>query len=504
MMVPSFEQFKSVPPGASAAFLKKLDFYADPFWLYERFRGGTSVLLESARAGQDSGRYSLMARRPFMTFHCKRGAVTVVSGRKQKKRGAPLEVLKRLMHAWRAPSAPGFPPFTGGAVGFFAYEAKNLVEPGLPQTAPDDLGLPDIYLLFFDRGLLVDHKEKALWMFVTVKRRGPARRVYADAAMKLKRLERELRRRFVRRPAVVGDAPRSPDVKRVVCLSTAARFMHSVETAKRHIRAGDIFQANISQRFDLPMGPLQALEVYRRLRKINPSPFFGLLETPGFQIISGSPERLVKLENGVVETRPIAGTRKRGRTSAQDRTVALELLLNEKERAEHIMLVDLERNDLGRVAEFGSVSVDQFMILEDYSHVKHIVSNVRGVLRRGLDALDVIRAFFPGGTITGAPKVRCMEIIDTLEPVARGPYTGSLGYLSFTGNMDLNIIIRSLVLRAGRAHLQVGAGIVADSQARKEYEETLYKAEAVLAALFGEAATRAFFSKLRTAADAVG
>ncbi len=227
-----------------------------------------------------------------------------------------------------------------------------------------------------------------------------------------------------------------------------------------------------------------AREIYGNLRAINPSPFFGLLETDGFALVSGSPERLVCLKNDVLETRPIAGTRPRGANPSEDDAKSLELLLSAKERAEHVMLVDLERNDLGRVAEYGSVEVDELMAIEDYSHVKHIVSNVRAVLRKELGAVDAFQALFPGGTITGAPKLRCLEVIDALEPVARGPYTGSLGYFSFDGAMDFNIIIRSLFLKNGRAYLGAGAGIVADSDPEKEYDETLHKAEAVLRAAF--------------------
>ena len=271
-----------------------------------------------------------------------------------------------------------------------------------------------------------------------------------------------------------------------------ADYIERVRRCKEYIRAGDIYQANLSHRFTIdlgdaaragtgPLGPA----LFGRFREVNPSPFSGLLVFDDLCLVSSSPERLVRLQGRRVDTRPIAGTRPRGQTVAEDRQLAEDLLTNAKERAEHLMLVDLERNDLGRVCRYGTVRSDEFMVLERYSHVSHIVSNITGELRDGADGLDLIRAVFPGGTITGVPKIRCMEIIEELEPVRRGPYTGSLGYVSWSGDLDLNILIRTLVLTGGRGYLQVGAGIVADSDPGREYEETLYKAEALLAALRG-------------------
>ncbi|MEK9172825.1 MAG: anthranilate synthase component I family protein, partial [Nitrospirota bacterium] len=247
--------------------------------------------------------------------------------------------------------------------------------------------------------------------------------------------------------------------------------------------AGDIYQANLSHRFSVELGGRSPRSIYRRLREINPSPFSALLELPDVTLVSCSPERLVRLSGTGVDTRPIAGTRPRGSSTDEDRLLVEDLLMSPKERAEHIMLVDLERNDLGRVCAYGSVRVDEFMAVERYSHVSHIVSNIRGHLAPGRDALDLVRAVFPGGTVTGVPKVRCMEIIDELEPVRRGPYTGSIGYLSPSGDLDLNIIIRTLVVAGEQASLHVGAGIVADSDPVREYQETLFKAEALLKAL---------------------
>ena len=264
---------------------------------------------------------------------------------------------------------------------------------------------------------------------------------------------------------------------------TKQGFEDVVRRAKEYIAAGDIYQANLSQRFSVGIDAVNPLELYERLSEINPSPFACYLDLDGLKIVSSSPERLLKLEDGLVQTRPIAGTRPRGKTRLEDLALSCELILSDKERAEHIMLVDLERNDLGRVCEYGSVKVDELMALEDYSHVIHIVSNVAGRLKNGRDMFDLLAAAFPGGTITGCPKIRCMQIIDELEPVARNIYTGSIGYLGFNQDMDLNIAIRTMVIKDSTAYLQVGAGIVADSDPQKEYYETLYKAQAMFKAL---------------------
>ncbi|MGH7198829.1 MAG: anthranilate synthase component I family protein [Candidatus Omnitrophota bacterium] len=447
----------------------------DPFAVFQHWRSaGPGVLLESARRSSRTGRTSLVAKDPFLIFEAKGDRVVLREGRSTRVlRADPFKTLSALLEKYATPALPGFPPFTGGAVGYVGYEAKNIIEPGLFRRLPDDVGLPDITFLFFDEAVVWDHEAGELTLFAGGASAGP----------KLDRLERILEETASCAKSREEDAPVRSAGEITRTFSRQA-FIRSVKKVKAFIRRGEIFQANLSQRFSFKMDE-DASGIYPRLRRINPSSFFGILEGGSFQILSGSPERLVRLENGVIETRPIAGTRSRGKTAREDAALSLELLLSEKERAEHIMLVDLERNDMGRVAEYGTVHADELMAVEDYSHVKHIVSNVRGSLRGGLGAVDVFKAFFPGGTITGAPKIRCMQIIDELEPVARGPYTGSLGYFSFSGNMDFNILIRSLVLKDGRGHLQAGAGIVADSDPGKEYDETLYKAEALWKALFG-------------------
>ncbi len=471
------------------ASFKKIDLSCTPSALYRALRGtGPGVLLESARVSPRLGRWSLVSARPRAVLRWQNGKTTFgPPGRPAKTLGAdPFDALQKLLRERRTARTDGAPPFAGGAVGFVGYEAKAFIEPALTRYAREDLGLPWMYFLFLNEGVLFDHTSGETLLFAA----DGGRTALGALEKKVHRaLRTTLSWNFEKKAAV-----RSP---RLECSVSRRKFIAMVMKAKEHIRRGDIYQANLSQRFTFPLTS-SADAVYERLKALNPSSFFGFLDAGDFQILSGSPERLLKLEGRRLETRPIAGTRPRGRGADKDRAVSLELLLSEKERAEHVMLLDLERNDLGRVAEYGSVAVDELMALEDYSHVKHIVSNVRAVLRDGLDAVDAFKAFFPGGTITGAPKVRSMQVIDALEPVARGPYTGSMGYFSFTGDMDFNIIIRSLVLQNGRAHLQVGAGIVADSDPEREYDETLHKAEAVLAAVFGPVPARGIIRRLRT------
>ena len=469
-------------------FFQKTSFSGTPLEAYRVLKGvRPAVLLESARLTPGQGRYSLAASDPAMIFEYKNGRLRLSArdGKKSVPTENPLAILKSLLREKSVPRAAGFPPFAGGAVGFAGYEAKKLFEPTLAGPPVEDLGLPWLYFLFLEEGLLFDHQTGENHLFCVSSSAAAAARRHRFLEMKLKA-----------RPPKPREEKKNPKAVDVVSSVTKKQFVAMVEAAQRHIRVGDIFQANLSQRFTFPLD--ESVEaVYEKLKKVNPSSFFGILDAGDFRILSGSPERLLKLDGNRLETRPISGTRPRDADVRKDRAVSRELLLNEKERAEHIMLVDLERNYLGRVAEYGSVRVNELMTVEDYSHVKHIVSGVTAVLKKGLHAVDAFSAFFPGGTITGAPKVRAMEIIDELEPVARGPYTGSLGYFSFTGDMDFNIIIRSLVVKDGLAHLQVGAGIVADSDPGKEYDETLYKAEAVLTALFGVPRTRELFRKFR-------
>ena len=401
--------------------------------------------------------------------------------------GNALAAFADYMKRSRMPKPDGLPPFWGGAVGCFSYDLVRQFE-SFPSLAHDDLNLPDMQFIFVEMLAAIDHSTGMLHLIFSPPPErflGESReKLYREGCDRLAELEARLAVPTVDRPSAVEALSIAPDQSR-------ERYIEQVRRCQEYISAGDIYQANLSHRFtiDSPTSFDRADEMaaglYQRLRNMNPSPFSALLSLDQVRLISSSPERLVRLNGCHVETRPIAGTRPRGRNSIEDKWMTDELLANTKERAEHLMLVDLERNDLGRICRYGTARVDEFMTVEQYSHVNHLVSNVTGTLREGLDGFDVIRAVFPGGTITGVPKIRCMEIIEALEPVRRGLYTGSLGYVSWSGDLDLNIIIRTLVLAGGRGYLQVGAGIVADSDPAREYRETLLKAEGILKALGG-------------------
>jgi aminodeoxychorismate synthase component I len=463
-------------------------------------RDGHPVLLESVRVNNRTGRYSFVTADPYLIFKSRGDNVelslpktpTGKYGRRAAMNRKPLVKLRELLANYRTARVDGLPPFTGGAVGFFSYDFAHQIEK-LPRTVRTDIDIPEAYFVFVDTVIAFDHLLEKAWVIVNpgareqemgFRRPEPDQweRLYYEAKTRLIDLSSKLAAR-----ADEGMVPFSQKsgTRRFTLAPnmTKDQFESMVVQCKEYIAAGDIYQANLSQRFSASIRDADPLRLYAILRNINPSSFAAYLDFGDLQLVGSSPERLIRLFGGIADTRPIAGTRRRGKDSTETRTLSEELLTNEKERAEHIMLLDLERNDLGRVCEYGTVRVDELMAVEDYSHVIHIVSNVRGTLAPGRDAFDLFRAVFPGGTITGVPKVRCMEIIDELEPVARGPYTGSVGYLSNAGDMDLNIIIRTFVVKDGIAHLQVGAGIVADSVPEQEYLETLQKAEALKKAL---------------------
>jgi anthranilate/para-aminobenzoate synthase component I len=460
---------------------------------------GYSVLLESCRVNEKTGRYSFVAADPYLIFRSRGDTVeldwTVAPRGKYGKRASmkrrPLQKLRELMSNYRTEHITGLPPFTGGAMGFLSYDLVHQFE-RLPRLAVDDLGIPETYFIFVDLIIAFDHVLNKAWIIVNpgareqemgFRRPDPDEwgRLYDEAVERLKAAGKRLLATGERREARGGG--RQVKSVRLEPNMTRERFESMVIRCKEYIAAGDIYQANLSQRFSAKIGGTDTFHLYKVLREINPSPFAAYMDFGDLTLVSSSPERLIRLRDGVADTRPIAGTRRRGGDIDETKALSAELLTNEKERAEHIMLLDLERNDMGKVCDYGTVRVDEMMVVEDYSHVIHIVSNVRGELARGKDCFDLIRAVFPGGTITGVPKVRCMEIIDELEPVARGPYTGSIGYISNSGDMDLNIIIRTFVVKDGIAYVQTGAGIVADSDPGREYVETLQKAEALKKAL---------------------
>ena len=438
--------------------------WLDPFDCFIRLReDGPSFIFESHAGSPKTSRYSFIGVDP-----------KIIINNKSDDPDISVELVRQLSLRNRVQRIDGIPPFVGGIVGYFGYGFAHLIET-LPHKACNDLQIPDIVLMNVDIVVSFDNVLQKGWIIATVRENGP------DELMCRKRVS-EVGDKIRQRNGIVKTC-RYNLKTRLMSNLTKKEYMDMVTRCKEYISSGDIFQANLSQRLSAQVKGIDPLNLYRILRRINPSPFSAFFDTGEMQLVSSSPERLVRLNEGIVETRPIAGTRPRGVDQLKNRIQQQELLTDEKERAEHIMLVDLERNDIGRVCRFGSVHVDEFMVLEPYSHVTHIVSNVTGSIRQDKDAIDLIQAVFPGGTITGVPKIRCMEIIDELETTARGPYTGSLGYISNTGDMDFNIIIRTFVIKDGWAHVQVGAGIVADSDPVREYNETLYKAEALIKTL---------------------
>ncbi len=376
-------------------------------------------------------------------------------------------VLKRILKENQSCGTKPSPFFTGGFVGYFGYEAADLCDK-IKFRVKSSPSVPRVYLGFFRKVIVFDHQKRVYHLGVH------------GAQRATRNVQQEKLKTYFESSAV--EAKRHFKMKKLTAEMTKGRFEGMVRKAKEYIRAGDIYQANLSQRFSFEYQG-SSLELYGKLRAINPSPFSCFLRARDLEIVSSSPERLVRKKGRVCETRPIAGTCPARGSLRRMGEWRKNLLRNEKEKAEHLMLVDLERNDLGRVCDYRSVKVREFMTLEKYSHVVHIVSKITGRLKKGKDALDVIKAMFPGGTITGCPKIRCMQIIDELESVRRGIYTGSLGYIDLHGDMDLNIVIRTILLKKGRGHLQVGAGIVHDSDPEKEYEETLHKAKALTQAL---------------------
>ncbi|MEP6754893.1 MAG: anthranilate synthase component I, partial [Chthonomonadales bacterium] len=388
----------------------------------------------------------------------------------------PLHALKRVLNRFKFVELPGLPPFCGGAVGFMAYDMVRHFEK-LPDSTVDDIGADDCRFLFTDTLLIFDHLKHKLKVLCLARIDGDVEAAYKNAVSKIEDLVERLHRPL-HLPRV---RQRQADLT-IEANMTQAEYEDKVERCKEYIYAGDAFQVVPSLRFSVKLDACP-FEVYRALRSINPSPYMYYLDLRDCQIVGTSPEILVTLEGGKVTVRPIAGTRKRGATDDEDQEFADDLLADEKERAEHIMLVDLGRNDVGRVAKFGTVRVDELMIIERYSHVMHIVSNVSAQLADGLDVFDVTRACFPAGTLTGAPKVRAMEIIEELEPTRRGVYGGAVGYYSFNGDMDFAIAIRTSMVVDGTAYVQAGAGVVADSIPSNEYHECVNKAKAIISAI---------------------
>lgn len=489
----------------------------EPFW---RRTAKPAFVLESGKVG----RYTYFGAEPVASVSGKADRARIVEyeprlgdeetlkeRRVIERSGPPLRVVKEWMRPYRTPAVEGAPPFTGGCVGYWGYDVARSIE-RLPSQAADDLELPDYEWMMLRRLWVCDLAEPALYCIVHVQipdGQGPGRsdaleRLYREAEAETGDMaawwnealaeseddglaaKREAAFRAIsRKDALEMDIESIPGI---VIGFPKPRFIEAVRQIQRYIAQGDVFQVNLSVRQSRRLTTASE-DIYEWLRLLNPSPYMGLLRFPRYELVSGSPELLVKLVDGVLETRPIAGTRPRGADEQEDLRLAAELTANEKERAEHIMLVDLLRNDLGRVSRYGTVRVTDLMVVESYSHVMHIVSHIRGKLAEGKDAFDSIAAVFPGGTITGAPKIRTMEIIEELEPCRRGPYTGSIGWIDYGGNMELNIIIRTLIVAGGIGYVQSGAGIVIDSVPEREFTESLNKAKALWKAiLYSESA----------------
>jgi len=467
-----------------------------PLSAYQKIRGqGESFLFESIEGGEHLGRYSFVGCNPRAVIKQTGNRIEVIEGGKVVEKFAipakpnddcgqcvkdGLEVIEQVLARFRPVTLPDLPRFTGGAVGFIGYEFIHDVEPVVPRPPRDELGTPTMYFLIADQLLVFDRVAQTVTIIVNaVLENGVAPDdAYEEAVGEIERiislLEQPMQNHLVPVPQA-ADAPLESN-------QTKERFLANVAKAKEYIRTGDIFQVVGSQRFSTPFNA-SPLDLYRAVRTINPSPYMFLLELDGFALVGASPEIHVRCENRQVEIRPIAGTRRRGRTEEEDQALEAELLADPKERAEHVMLVDLARNDIGRVCEFGSVAPKDLMIIERYSHVMHIVTQVEGRLAADKTPYDLMRATFPAGTLSGAPKIRAMQIISELERTTRGPYGGCVGYFSFNGNLDCCITIRTALLKDGKAYVQAGGGWVADSEPEAEFQETVNKSKAMLKAV---------------------
>ena len=454
-----------------------------PVSAYQKLRGkGPTFLLESVEGGEHIGRYSFVGVSPGATMTQRGNAVIVTEGRKKTRvpfRRDPLEVVEQVMSRYQPVALPNLPRFTGGAVGFLGYEFIHYVEPVVPRPKRDDLGTPGMCFMLADTILIFDRARQTIKVVSNAHIKGDADAAYNAACRRIATVVAKLRR-----PLPTRHIEYRLDVAPLAMESNmpVERYHAMVRKAKEYIKAGDIIQTVLSQRFSAKVRA-KPLDVYRALRSVNPSPYMFILELDGFSLVGASPEVHVRCEDGKVEIRPIAGTRKRGATPAEDLALEKDLLADEKERAEHLMLVDLARNDIGRVCDFGTVRVEEFMVIERYSHVMHIVTQVEGALQKTRTVYDLMRATFPAGTVSGAPKIRAMQIISDQEATQRGPYAGAVGYFSFNGNLDCCITLRTAVLKDGRVYVQAGGGIVDDSTPENEFQETVNKSMALRKAI---------------------
>ncbi len=458
-----------------------------PVTAFAKIKSNYSFLLESIEGGEKIGRYSFLGADPILTFKSKGRNVEIIrEGKIEKKQGDPFAILKNLYQQFKAVKIPALPRFHGGFVGYFGYDTVRFIEK-IPDKNPDPLNLYDIQLMLTESFLAFDHLKHKIIVIANAFIGKDPEKAYEKALNKINSIEKKvscnLKLSEFSLPVRQAGLPKNKEVVKTKSNYSPAEFKKMVEKAKVYIKKGDIIQVVPSQRFTAEI-KTDPFNVYRLLRIINPSPYLFFLNFKDTQLVGSSPEVMVRLEEKTATLRPIAGTRPRGKTQLEDQSLEKELLADKKEIAEHIMLVDLARNDLGRVCENKSIKVEDFMTIERYSHVMHIVSNVSGKLKNNLDCFDLFKASFPAGTVSGAPKIRAMEIIDEIEKVRRTFYAGAVGYMDFAGNMDTGIAIRTILIQDKKAYLQVGAGIVADSIPQKEYQETLNKAQGLLQAIF--------------------
>ncbi len=467
-IVPVFREFLADMETPVSAF-RKID--SSPF----------GFLLESVERGGNIGRYSFLGSDPRIIFRSKGKEITLTENgvvREYSVEGNPLDELARLIARYKAVELPELHRFTGGAVGYISYDVIQYIE-DIPQRNEDDIPLPELYFLITDTVLIFDHVNRTLKVVSNALIDSSPEQAYREAIARIDRFVGMLSRPLQPSTVSTSGVLQFPEVR---CRFSKQEFKQAVRKSKEYIKAGDIIQVVLSRRLDMSSSA-RPFDVYRSLRAVNPSPYMYYLKLDDLAIAGSSPELLVKCEDGVIETRPIAGTRPRGETPEADLALEKELLSDPKERAEHIMLVDLARNDVGRVSEFGSVRVPELMVVERYSHVMHIVSDVVGHLKKGYSAFDVLKSSFPAGTLSGAPKIRAMQIIEELEKTRRGPYGGAVGYFSFSGNLDSAITIRTVVMKGNKCCVQAGAGIVADSDPEKEFQETENKARGMVKAI---------------------
>jgi anthranilate synthase component 1 len=465
-----------------------MEVYADmetPISLFKRFEDSEyCFLLESVEGGEKWARYSFVGRNPFLIVKSSNGKNYIKdrNGNETVEEGNPIDTIKALMGKYRGAEILKLPRFNGGAVGFFGYDLIRYYE-NLPNVPEDDLRLPESHFMFTDEVIVFDHLKQKIHIIVNMHVNGNIERAYTSTTERIKAIYREiLSSRWKINENIKPDQGAVKKELKFTSNITREKFCDNVVRAKQYIKDGDIFQVVLSQRLCVETDH-EPLDIYRVLRVINPSPYMYYLKFKDYRLIGSSPEMLVRVEDQTAETCPIAGTRKRGATKEEDEALEKDLLADKKECAEHTMLVDLGRNDIGKVSKYGTVKVNNLMHVERYSHVMHIVTNVIGDLREYKTQFDALMSVLPAGTVSGAPKVRAMEIIDELENVKRGPYAGAIGYLSFNGNLDSCITIRTMVIKGNKAYIQAGAGIVADSVPEMEYEETINKAKALLKAL---------------------